>query len=79
MSNQYANLTLYVIEGPADMGNWGGYWKPGLLPEGRFAVVHDGEYTNGGHGPISVGGKMFRTREAAEKELRRLKGEEERQ
>ncbi len=57
---------MHVIEGPADMGNVFGFFKEGLLPAAKFAVVEDGEYANGGFGPSTVDGKKYSTREAAE-------------
>jgi hypothetical protein len=61
---------MYVLEGPADAGNVFGYWKPGLIPAGKFAVVENGELANGGHGPCTVDGKIYGSREAAEEAIR---------
>jgi hypothetical protein len=52
---------IYVIAGPADAGNTLGIFRRGLIPAGRFAVVRDGEYANGGHGPIAVDGRLYNT------------------
>lgn len=64
-------IKLYVLEGPAGCGNSFGFFHAGLVPAGKFAVVTDGEYANGGHGPSTADGKLYRTREAAEEGLRR--------
>ncbi len=66
------NIMYRVIEGPCGLGNSFGYYHDGLLPAGRFAVVSDGEYANGGSGPSTVDGKSYRTREGAERALARL-------
>ena len=63
---------LRVLEGPADCGNLFGYWKIGLVQAGQFAVVADGELTNGGFGPSIVCQTAFASREAAEGEMRSL-------
>jgi hypothetical protein len=63
-------VIVYVLEGPADAGNVFGYWKPGLIPAGKFAVVENGELANGGHGPCTVDGKLYGSREAAEEAIR---------
>lgn len=61
--------TMYIVEGPCTIGNSFGYVGTDV-PEGRFAVVEDGEFTNGGYGPSSVDGKLYRTRDAAEAAVR---------
>ena len=43
---------MYVLEGPADCGNIFGYWRHGLIPAGRYAVVVDGDLANGGAVPV---------------------------
>ena len=63
---------MRVIEGPLDAGNVFGYLRPGLIPVGRWAVVVDAAYVNGGRGPCVVIDASFPTREAAEAELARL-------
>jgi len=55
-----------VLEGPADCGNQFGFLKAGLVPAGKFAVVENDEYANGGHGPCSVDGRLYATRAEAE-------------
>lgn len=62
-------MSAYVIDGPCGIGNSFGYYHDDLLPAERFAVCEDGEYANGGSGPSTVDGKMYRTREAAERAL----------
>lgn len=57
---------VYVLDGPASAGNAFGFFKHGLVPAGCSAVVADGEYANGGHGPSTVDGKSYASREAAE-------------
>jgi len=59
------NIRLYVLEGPKTIGNVFGYYGT-FLPEGRFAVVYDDQYTNGGCGPTAWDGKAYASREAAE-------------
>ena len=62
-------MRAHVIAGPCEIGNIFGYFGH-TLPEGKFAVVIDGAYTNGGYGPslaYKPGG--FGSREAAEKDL----------
>ncbi len=56
----------YVLAGPADCGSRLGYWQEGRVPAGAWAVVADGEYANGGHGPSSVDGRLYRDLSAAE-------------
>ncbi len=63
----------YIIEGPAGAGNVFGFFHAGLVPAGRFAIVRDGEYANGGHGPSTVDGHAWKTREGAERALKLLK------
>jgi hypothetical protein len=64
-------MKTYILEGPADAGNLFGFWKPGLIPAGKFAVVEDGEISNGGYGPSIVTQQVFNSREEAEIEIRR--------
>lgn len=64
--------SVYILEGPAGCGNVFGIYNPDLLPPGRFAVVRNGEYANGGHGPSTVDGKSYRSREEAEKAMVQL-------
>lgn len=73
-------MATYIIEGGdegRDMGNTFGVFRRGLLAPGRFAVVADGEYANGGRGPSTVDGVAYRTRERAEAALAKLLAEEE--
>ena len=67
-----ATRRMYVLEGPASAGNIFGYFKSGLIPAGRFAIVSDGEYSSGGRGPCAESRELFASREAAEAELRRI-------
>lgn len=79
MKRTYSDGTsadLRVLAGPADCGNVFGFYKPGLIPAGKFAVVSDGEYSNGGRGPSVEVATLFATIEAAEAEMRRLCGEQ---
>jgi hypothetical protein len=58
----------YILAGPAEVGNAFGYWGY-EVPEGKFAVVTDGEYANGGRGPSVVGNIYYSSRAAAEAAL----------
>lgn len=58
---------MYIIEGPRTIGNLFAYYGR-ELPPGRFIIVEDGEYCNGGYGP-SASSSSFRSRETAEKAL----------
>jgi len=58
----------YIIEGPAEVGNTFGY-SGYEIPAGKFAVVTNGEYANGGRGPSVVDGIYYATRAAAEAAL----------
>lgn len=60
---------MRVIEGPMMIGNVFGFWGV-MVPAGKFAVVEDGELSNGGHGPRTVDGKVYRYRSKAERVLR---------
>lgn len=42
-----------VIAGPAKIGNIFGFYGR-MVPAGRYAVVTDGEYSDGGWGPIAT-------------------------
>jgi hypothetical protein len=64
-------MKFYIIEGPQEMGSQFGY-SGEFLPEGKFAVVFDGGYTDGGYGPISANGIRNASREGAEKRLAEL-------
>jgi hypothetical protein len=65
----------YIIEGPAKIGNVFGYYGV-QVPQGKFAIVSNGEYYNGGHGPSQYGpSRLFDTREEAEKVLQELMDE----
>lgn len=55
----------YIIAGPRGLGNVFRFYSRELLPDGRYAIVRDGEYTNGGQGPSTVDGKMYRSEAAA--------------
>lgn len=57
----------YVVAGPAEVGNLGTSFAYGILvPQGRFVVVRDGEYCDGGVGPSITVNKFFRTESGAE-------------
>lgn len=58
-----------VVAGPCVIGNRFGYFGH-KVPEGKFAIVEDGEYVNGGHGPCSADGKLYASAERAEEVLR---------
>ncbi len=60
----------YIIEGPAGVGNVLGFYHDNLVPAGRFAVVRDGEYANGGAGPCLCTSRTFASRTDAESALR---------
>jgi hypothetical protein len=51
-------VKLYVVAGQVLIGNFFGFFGH-EVPEGRFAVVQDCEYANGGHGPASADGKHY--------------------
>jgi hypothetical protein len=63
---------MYILVGPADCGNALGVYKPGLVPAGKFAIVQDGEYANGGYGPVSVDGRLYGSKERALAALEKL-------
>lgn len=58
----------YILAGPAGCGNRFGFFKP-LVPAGKFAIVEDDELANGGHGPCTVDGRLYGSREAAEQAM----------
>ncbi len=62
-------MRAYIIEGPCGMANVFGIYQEGMLPAERFAVVKDGQYANGGSGPISVNGQCYKSKAGAEKAL----------
>jgi hypothetical protein len=64
-----------ILAGPAGCGNLLGYYRSDLVPAGHFAIVHDGEYANGGCGPSTVDGRLYHTREGAERALARYLGQ----
>jgi hypothetical protein len=59
----------YIVEGPIEIGNLFGF-SGNEVPVGKFAVVRDGEYADGGHGPSTVTGRWYATRARAEEVLR---------
>jgi|GEM_PF-5140006 len=61
-------MPIRVIEGPTTIGNSFGYYGS-HVPEGKFAVVRDGEYANGGCGPSTVDGIRYGSRARAEQAL----------
>lgn len=56
----------YVIAGPARIGNIFGSFGHDV-PEDRYAVVTDGEYSNGGYGPSAALSRLFNSLERAER------------
>lgn len=66
---------LYILAGPSGCGNTFGSYRKALVPEGKFAVVRDGEYANGGHGPSSEDGRLYSSHKAAAEAVRRLVGD----
>ncbi len=68
-------MKLSILAGPADCGNIFGYYKKGLVPEGKFAIVTYGEYANGGSGPSSHDGKLYPTKEKAEEAIQKYQEE----
>ena len=50
-----------VIEGPVTVGNTFGFYGV-EIPKGKFAVVEDGEYANGGYGPSLATKTVFSQR-----------------
>ena len=64
----------YILEGPANAGNVFGVWKRGLVPAGRWAVVENDEYANGGRGPCTVDGKLYSSRSEARAALAAING-----
>ncbi len=52
--------TAYVVEGPRKIGNGFGFYGKDL-PEGKYAVVANGEYANGGYGPARWGRRSCTT------------------
>lgn len=56
----------YVLVGPAHCGNCFGIYKENLVPEGRFVVVSNAQYANGGYGPSIADGISYKTREKAQ-------------
>lgn len=63
---------LYILSGPAGCGNQFGVYHASLVPEGRWCVVRDGEYANGGSGPSTVDGVAYRSLDSAKAALARL-------
>lgn len=61
----------YVLEGPAGAGNVFGYYKSDLIPAGKCAIVTRGPFANGGYGPSTADGRLYGSREAAERALGR--------
>lgn len=64
---------FYIVEGPMEVASQFGY-SGEYIPTGMFAVVRDGEYTDGGRGAISANGIRNRSRVGAEKRLAELTG-----
>lgn len=48
----------YVLEGPQIVGNKFGYYGTEIVA-GQYIVAKDGEYSDGGHGPISADGVLY--------------------
>lgn len=64
---------MYIIEGPATIGNVFGYVRPDNLAAGQFVVVEDGEFANGGYGPCQAVKGKFASRAEAEQALAQAK------
>ena len=64
----------YILQGPHGMGNQFAAYHAALLPAGRWAIVTHGPYANGGQGPISADGKMYRSLEDAQAALAEMRG-----
>ena len=54
-----------LLQGPETIGNVFGFYGH-RIPEGKFAVVTDGEYANGGYGPSAVTSRLFDSEQEAE-------------
>ena len=54
-----------LLAGPETIGNIFGF-SGHTVPEGKFAIVTDGEYANGGYGPSAVVGRLFDSEAEAE-------------
>jgi hypothetical protein len=61
----------YIIGGPTVIGNTSGSFGV-VLPKGKFAVVRDVNYSNGGRGPCTVDGVRYASRERAEEVVKEL-------
>ncbi len=67
---------FYVVEGPAGAGNQMGYFSQDLVPEGGFIVACDcDEYANGGSGPKTADGVLYKSRARAEQQVEQLEQE----
>lgn len=71
------DMAAYVLDGPANCGNIFGFYRQGMIPDGAFAVVEDGEYANGGTGPSVAISTLFRCRERAERAAADLNRQQE--
>ena len=58
-------MTERIIAGPATIGNLFGFYGH-AVPTGRYAIVDDCEYANGGYGPCSSNGKLYGSLEQAQ-------------
>jgi len=54
-----------ILAGPETIGNVFGFYGH-LVPDGKFAVVTDGEYANGGYGPSAIIHRLFNSVDEAE-------------
>jgi len=61
----------YIVQGPCIIGNQFGYYGV-KIPDGRWVIVENDEYANGGYGPCSVDGKLYQSEEAAKEAYRKL-------
>ena len=52
-------MTMYIVSGPMTIGNTFGFYGSSV-PDGYHAIVYDGEYTNGGYGPNTADGKIYK-------------------
>lgn len=66
----------YILNGPFTIGNCFGYCGT-AVPAGKFVIVEDGEYSNGGYGPSTVDGKVYNSYEHALNSLCRTSLESE--
>lgn len=61
----------YILQGPTTIGNSFGFWGV-YVPSDRWVIVEDGDLTNGGFGPYTVNGTVYRSAERAREVLAQL-------